>query len=309
MKHLLIGGAGFLGRHLASELLARGDEVGIYDNYSFSEPLELTHPNLKMMVADAVNDTSISSALFSFEPDMVVWLPYFFSYEPSNIPHVRHSWLMHGMVKTMQCIAETRERGSTRFIYVSSDMVYRSASTFIRENAVTDWTNQNTFVTNKLIAETYVITTCRNLKVPWTILRPSILVGDRDHLHAMADPLSYMIFTMLVGRGLVVKHSQQQRDYLLVDQAAEIIANILQSKDPKGIYNVSSCRGLSNAELIQRLIPIIQPQVLPKVLESKEGNLVLDNSKIMALGKVEIVDFVDKLSDIVEYRKAQMTEE
>ena len=309
MKHLLVGGAGFLGRHLASELLARGDTVAIYDNYCFSDPLTDIPPNLEMMIAEAANDTAFSTAMMSFRPDNVVWLSYFFSYDPGNIPHIRHSWLMHGLVKAMQVMVDFEE---SKFIYVSSDLAYKPSNTLLKENALLNWTSLNTFVTNRLIAEMYIATTCKNLKVPWTIVRPSVIVGKRDYVHPMADPLTFIIFNLVGEQPLLVKHAQQKRDYLLVEQACVMLANLLQAKESKGIYNLSSARGMTNAELIQRLNAIIRPTVLPKVIESKEGDLVLDNSKIMALGQargqVEIADFVDELSGIVEHRKALMGE-
>ena len=34
MKYLITGGAGFIGSHLAEKLIARGDQVVIFDNLS-----------------------------------------------------------------------------------------------------------------------------------------------------------------------------------------------------------------------------------------------------------------------------------
>jgi nucleoside-diphosphate-sugar epimerase len=309
MKHLLIGGAGFLGRNLAQELLSRGDEVTVYDNYSFSSPLEIEHPNLQVMLGDATNETSLSSALMSFKPDNVVWLAYFFAYDPNNVPHVRHSWLMHGLVKILPAIANLH---TSRFIYISSDSVYKPKTTLLKETSLVNWGSSNLFVSNKIIAEAYVTSLCKHLKVPWIILRPSIIVGKREHLHPMADPLTFIIHAMLTEQPLLVKHGQQKRDYILVEQASKMIANVLHEKKSSGVYNVSSAVGTTNSELIQLLIPLIHPQVLPKVIDSKEGNFVLDNAKIMALcqdkRQVELVDMLTELSGIVEHRKARLEE-
>jgi UDP-glucose 4-epimerase len=305
MKHLLIGGAGFLGRHLASELLARGDEVVVYDNYSFSDLSKSLPPEVELITAEATNEAALSSTLLSFNPDNVVWLAYFFSYDPSNIPHVRHSWLMHGLVKALQVLYEFK---GTRFVYVSSDLVYKPAAPLIKETSAVNWGSPNTFVTNKLIAESYITTTCKNLKIPWAIIRPSIVVGKRDYIHPAADPLTFMVFSLVSGQSLLIKSSQQKRDYILVGQACEMMANLLCEKDCKGFYNLSSGLGTTNLELIQLLTKMVRPKILPKVLESREGDLVLDNSKIMALGEVKITSFVDELPNIVEHRKALVEE-
>lgn len=303
MRHLLIGGAGSLGRSLAQELLSRGDTVAIYDNYSFSSPLNLEHPNLQIMMGDATNETGLSSALMSFKPDNVVWLAYFFAYDPNNVPHVRHSWLMHGLVRTLPAVATLH---TSKFIYISSDLVYKPKPTLIKEASPVNWESPNLFVSNKIIAEKYVTTICQHTKTPWVILRPSIIVGKRDYLHPMADPLTFMINALLTEQPLLVKHGQQKRDYILVEQASVMIANVLHEKKSSGVYNVASGVGMSNSDIIQRLIEIIRPQVLPKVVDSKEGHFVLDNSRILACGQAELTDILPELTSIVEYRKAFM---
>ena len=308
MRHLLIGGAGFLGRHLAQELLSRGDEVAIYDNYSFSEPMtNVEHAGLKVMIGDATNDTSLSSALIAFKPDTVVWLAYFFAYDPAQTPHVRHSWLMHGLIRTIPALSALK---IPKFVYVSSDMVYKPSPTPIKENAVINCSSTNMFVADRIIAETYITNICKDLKVPYVLVRPSIVVGKRDYVHPMVDPLGFMIHTLLSGQPLQIRHGQQQRDYITVVEAAEMIANIINKKDSKGIYNVSSGVGLPNAELIQKLVKIITPTVLPKVMESREGHFVLNNTKVLAEGKLELMGLTDEvLTEIVDYRRGDIEEE
>ena len=39
MKHVILGGDGFVGRHLAEELLTRGEEVVICDIYKSDRPI------------------------------------------------------------------------------------------------------------------------------------------------------------------------------------------------------------------------------------------------------------------------------
>ncbi|MBU1117704.1 GDP-mannose 4,6-dehydratase [Patescibacteria group bacterium] len=62
MKHLVIGGAGFIGSNLANSLLSSGDSVSIIDNLSRKNSqknldwLLSQHPNLNFIKADIVQD-------------------------------------------------------------------------------------------------------------------------------------------------------------------------------------------------------------------------------------------------------------
>ena len=291
------------GRHLALELLTRGEEVAVYDNYSYSSPLGVEHPKLTIMFADATNETSLSSALMSFRPDNVIWLVYLYAYDPNNVPYTRHSWVMHSMVRALSAVSTLKE---SKFVYVSTDLVYKSKVGLLSESSALNWGNTTPFIFDKIIAETYVSSICKNLKIPCVILRPSIVFGNREFLHPMADPLTFIIQTLLTNQPLLIKHGQQHRDYISVKQASEMIANLLNEKKSQGVYNVSSGVGIKNAELIQNLVDKIQPKVLPKVMESKEANLLLDNAKIKVFGKVKLTDISQELSSIVEHRKASL---
>lgn len=66
-ESLITGGAGFIGSHLAEELLRRGDRVTIIDNLSTGRPCNLTqvaeHPRLQWIEADIMDAAIVEEAV------------------------------------------------------------------------------------------------------------------------------------------------------------------------------------------------------------------------------------------------------
>ena len=74
MKYLITGGAGFIGSHLAEKLIARGDQVVIFDNLSTGSASNLSNVKEKIKFEDGnILDNSVINKLVS-ESDYVVHL-------------------------------------------------------------------------------------------------------------------------------------------------------------------------------------------------------------------------------------------
>jgi UDP-glucose 4-epimerase len=121
-RHLITGGAGFLGSHLAAALLNRGDEVVVVDNLSGGW-VENVPPRAQFVKADLVTDNM----------DMIVRL-----YKPTHIWHLAayaaeglSHWVREHNVKN-NWLASTRlinaalRYGMERFTFTSSMAVYGS---------------------------------------------------------------------------------------------------------------------------------------------------------------------------------------
>ena len=73
---LVTGGAGFLGSHLVSRLLADDYEVGVVDNLSFGRRshLPLQHPRLHFAQIDICDRLTLAGFFTSFQPEAVIHL-------------------------------------------------------------------------------------------------------------------------------------------------------------------------------------------------------------------------------------------
>jgi len=67
VKHLVTGGAGFIGSHLVDALIARGDEVVAYDNLSNGKPAFLAqhqgNARFRLVHADVMDTADLALAM------------------------------------------------------------------------------------------------------------------------------------------------------------------------------------------------------------------------------------------------------
>lgn len=73
MRVLITGGAGFIGSHVADQLLARGYIVLVIDNYATGRRDNLSaQPNLAI-IEGTIADTDLVNRIFDdFQPEVVV---------------------------------------------------------------------------------------------------------------------------------------------------------------------------------------------------------------------------------------------
>ena len=65
MKYLVTGGAGFIGSHIATALVERGDEVRVLDNLSSGSRLNLAHlsGDVELVEGDLLNAEEVERAV------------------------------------------------------------------------------------------------------------------------------------------------------------------------------------------------------------------------------------------------------
>ena len=117
MKLIVIGGAGYSGSVLVSQLLARGDEVTVVDSFWFGDWL-VAHPSLKKIRCDIRDIELLPDESF----DAVIHLANI-----ANDPGVELSPVLSWEVNVLasQRIAEWAiSQGIPHFIYASSGSVY-----------------------------------------------------------------------------------------------------------------------------------------------------------------------------------------
>ena len=138
MKVLLVGGAGYIGTHVALEFLDRGDQVGIFDNFS-SGLRSNVHDQATLYEGDIQNKEEILKALQDGW-DVVVHLAAFKAAGESMVSPIKYS--QNNITGSLNLITACIESGVRNFILSSSAAVYGEPQYLpVDENHPTDPTN------------------------------------------------------------------------------------------------------------------------------------------------------------------------
>lgn len=184
MRVLLIGGAGFIGRHLATHLYANGVETAIFDvqdpNWCAERDVFNTAQTsgIRFIRGDASDAASLSSAFRDVRPTLVYYLAaQAIVREAEKRPEDACRSMVHGLANGLN--AARSQPGVERFIYVSSSMVYGD---FCGGVAKEDHTAEphSTYGRLKLAGENIVRALLAGSGVECVIIRPTGAYGPGE---------------------------------------------------------------------------------------------------------------------------------
>ena len=128
MRVLLAGGAGYIGSHTAVELLSRGHDVVVVDNFSNSSPEalkrveEITGKRIVSYEADVKDGDAMERIFTDYTIDVVI---HFAGYkavgESVQKPLI---YYRNNIDTTLTLLEKMREHGCSRFVFSSSATVY-----------------------------------------------------------------------------------------------------------------------------------------------------------------------------------------
>lgn len=196
-KIALIGGAGFIGHNLALALKNFGHEPIIIDNLAvnnmlsftdseiknrklywsiLNQRIDLLHDNeIEINVEDARNYNAMSMLLGDQKPEIIIQLAAVSHANKANKDP--HTTFDHSL-RTLENTLDIAKSINSHVIYFSSSMVYGH----FNEHSVTEETVCNPlgiYGTLKYAGELIVKAYHRVFGIPYTIIRPSALYGER----------------------------------------------------------------------------------------------------------------------------------
>lgn len=312
-RFLVTGGAGFIGSHIVTELVKRGEEVIVIDNFltGKKENLENVKREIVLIEGDIRDITLLQKALL--DVDVVLHqaaLP--------SVPRSMQDPLTANEINilgTLNVLLAARDNKVKRVVYASSSSIYGDTpqqGASISKHEKLQPNPLSPYAVGKLIGELY----CRQFYELYGLetvsLRYFNVFGQRQDPHSeYAAVIPKFIHAMLHNQQPVIfGDGTQTRDFTFVQNVVE--ANILAStaKQVAGhTFNIACGEGISLRVLATQLNAILEKQLDPRYAKPRPGDVQHSQADISEarkkLGYEPLVHFEQGLKDTVRWFRAR----
>jgi UDP-glucose 4-epimerase len=265
LKALVTGAAGFLGYHVARHLLDRGDSVVLVDNFVRGEAdaayAALTrHPRAEALDLDLNDAAAVRRALPP--PDEVETIFHLAALNGTQNFYERPLAVLRCCTLPAFALLEwlanaPRREPGPRFVYAGSSESY--AATVDRFGwavptaedvplCIGDVANPRwSYAVSKLHGEVLTAQGCRELGLPWTVVRYHNAYGPRmGDKHVMPD---FLVRARDEGRCALYGHAET-RSFIYVDDAVAATLALAAHPDAAGeVVNVGGAQEIAIADL------------------------------------------------------------
>jgi len=284
---IVTGGAGFIGSHLAEELLKRGYQVIILDDLSTGkrgniEPI-LTQGNIQF-IEGSVTDLPLLNKLFQ-NVSYVFHLAAIPSVPRSiESPLASHNVNITG---TLNVLLAAKDNKVKKVIYTSSSAVYGDTPTLPKREDMSP-NPQSPYAVTKLAGEYYCQVFYEVFHLPTICLRYFNVYGPRqDPGSQYAAVIPRFIDRLFRNESpIIFGDGEQTRDFTFVKDAAE--ANILATEsDAAGVFNIGTGRRVSINELARLITGLMDKDSKPIYQKPRLGDVkhsLADISKAKQFG-------------------------
>jgi len=314
---LITGVTGFIGSHLAKELLKRDYEVyGVIRHTSHRnlKPIQTILDEIVLMTGDLTSFYSMKNVMRSVDPDYIFHLgaisPVRYSFEhPFQFEVTNYV----GTMNVIHALMELPDYGKRRLLVASTAEVYgiQEEKPFKEDLPLRP---TSPYAVSKASADMYARMASLVYEIDCVVLRPTNTYGRQFQTGFIVE---YLVTNMLRGRTVYIGAPDSIRDYIYVSDHVNAYLLAMEKEKARGhVYNVGIGQGTSNRELALKISKIINfagdvrfgtypPRYPIRPLISDQPYLVLDSRKIRKdLGWVPKVDLDKGLRNTVEYWKA-----
>lgn len=258
MKLLLTGGAGFIGRWVAKQLLELGHELWVLDDMSNGREANLVefakHPNLKRVIIGDIKDEALLERLFN-EVAFDVCYHLGASINVQDSIDDPRTTFNNDTLGTFYVMEQCRKH-RVKVVFMSTCMVYDRCTD---ESGITELhpvKPASPYAGSKIAAENMVLSYYYAYDLPTVVIRPFNTYGPFQKTGGEGGVVAIFIKNKLAGRDLnIYGEGTQTRDLLYVEDCARFVVQAGMSDEVNGeIVNAGLGRDISVNDLAMLIV-------------------------------------------------------
>jgi nucleoside-diphosphate-sugar epimerase len=307
--YLVTGGAGFIGSHVASALLARGERVRVLDNFSTGSRDNLASlDGLELIEGDVRSYHTVREAVDGVH----------FVLHQAALPSVPRSIKDPitsndvNVVGTLNVLNASRDAKVARLIYASSSSIYGRSPELPKEESMMP-SPISPYAVSKLAGEHYCRSFAELYGFETVMLRYFNVFGPRQDPHSQYSAvIPLFVEKLLRGQAPGVDgDGSQTRDFTYVDNVVQ--ANLAACVAPNvagRVFNIAAGNRISVMELLHALEEILGVAASPEFNSARMGDVRHSYAAIgaahSAFGYEPKVGFHDGLALTVAWMKRRI---
>ena len=271
-KYLVTGGAGFIGSHLIEELIRRGQDVRIADDFSTglreNLPSDARYELIEGDLADAaVAREAVAGCDFVLHQAAI----------PSVPRSVKDPVTSHraNVDATLSLLVAARDAGVRRLVFAGSSSVYGNSAVLPKREDMRP-TPLTPYALQKLVSEQYCQMFTRLYGLETVTTRYFNVFGPRQQPGSpYSGVISLFIEALVDGRSPMIHgDGRQTRDFTYV---GDVVNGVLRCCEASGVagevINVAAGGRVSLLELVHALQLIVETEVAPTMGPPREGDV------------------------------------
>jgi len=305
---LVTGGAGFIGSHIASALLASGARVRVLDDLSTGhrENIEEIGPGVDFVQGSVADPKSLNRALDGVE---LVFHEAAIPSVPRSVedPMQTHIASVDG---TFSLLLAARDRKVRRLIYAASSSAYGDQPTLPKTEDMSP-DPLSPYAVAKLVGEYYCSVFSRVYNLETISLRYFNVFGPRQDPGSQYSGVVSRFISCLFNseRPVIYGDGEQSRDFTFIDNVVSANLKAAEAKEGIGrVFNVANGDRVTLNQLLEELKDLTgNPDVTAEYQEPRVGDVRHSLADVTAakqlLGYETIVGLRDGLQRTIDWWK------
>ena len=308
--YLVTGGAGFIGSHLAEELVRRGDTVRVADNLATGKRQNLAHIRKIEFIEGDLADLDVARRVVA-GVDFVLHQAAI----PSVPRSVQDPLTSHraNVEATLNVLLAARDAGVKRVVYAGSSSAYGDTPTLPKTEAMPTGP-LSPYALQKLVGEQYCQLFTRLYGLETVTIRYFNVFGPRqDPSSPYSGVISLFISALCERRQpTIYGDGEQTRDFTYVANVVDGVLRACDAPQASGqVINVATGGRISLNQLLATLSELVGSTVAPVYASPRAGDVRDSQADIrkaeQLLGYRPLVDLQEGLKKTLEWYRTTRT--